>query len=517
MEKGKSYKLTVANVADEFGNVMTTTSRTVVGIAEDIAPPKVTKTVYVDKNTVQVFFDERLDDASANDPANYVVNNDIGTVTKAEVSSKLDYQRVTLTVPDLTANKSYTVTINNVKDRLNNAMTDVKAYFVATRTSVDTDKPEISAIDVLSENEVRVTFNEPVNATTPAMTVTYTGVNANANELEAVGALLDDGTTVVFKTDDTSAGAVWDLTANTEYTITALTGITDKSNNTYAIPTDKPTFYGSDSDNVRAEVSTIEQIDPKTIRVIFTKPVVVTGGDGSTTTWTSTAAVGTIRAYVDPDGDDTTESESTVDFVTSLAEWPYDVDVKCDLTTEIEDYMGYGVKDDEDTDTVFTKLTTFRTYIDDDDAPVIDIVEPLSKTKIKVVFNEDIMNTIAGYGTYKIVNEAGTTVATSVDPRRDADEHNIITFTTSATLTADTAYTLKPVVGAKDLAGNQAKVTDVEFYFIGSAVTTDDYISGVEIRNSNTIRVKTTMDLAAIAAADSFSVAELTEKAFVHG
>ena len=73
MEKGKTYKLTIDNIADEFGNVITTTTRTVVGKVADIYPPAVTKVNWLSLTEVELVFDERVDIDSANDPANYSI------------------------------------------------------------------------------------------------------------------------------------------------------------------------------------------------------------------------------------------------------------------------------------------------------------------------------------------------------------------------------------------------------------------------------------------------------------
>ena len=476
MEKGKSYKLTIANVADEFGNVMASTTRTVVGTVEDITPPYVKSTTWTDLDEVVLVLNERYDIATAEDPANYVINKDLGAVLKAEISGGSGYTKIFLTTAKQAENTSYTITINGVKDRVGNQMTNAKAYFTSIRDGIDTTRPEIVTMDILNNEEVRVTFDEKVKLATPSViTLLDKDDKAIVGTLTSVGQLLDDETTVVYKAS--SATMIKD--GNMKYQLNTLTNVTDKANNGYAVDTDdRAYFYGMSTDNEAAEINTKEQINAKKFQVIFNEPVIVTANPAGFT------------ATVDVDEDDTNEAESTVTLELNSGYLTYDKDYVFDFSAFTTDYMGKAVLDD-DTGATNAKTTIITAYVKDEDGPTIDYVEPIHSTKINVVYNEDLSDA----GTYRIYNSedklyTDVTIAAAID----ADYDNIVNLTlTGKGLIADDVYTLKPYTAAKDIANNKSTIKDVEFSFVASSVVQSNYIKGVYIIDGKTIELVSTV------------------------
>ena len=482
MDKDPTYKITIENVADEFGNVMTKVSNRSLARSKgaDIKAPAVEKVVWVDKNTVEVHFDERLDIDSANDPANYSINGDIGVVKKAEISGKSGYIRVDLTTPDLTNNKAYKITINGVKDRLGNATNAYVVGFVAGAKTADTDRPKVENVTASNKNEIRVTFNEPVDVTAGATMSFYLksddtkgAITANVAGLAQSNYTIDDNTTVVFKT----AG----LAKNEEYVITAITNVKDKHNNAYVVDAaDEPTFYGNTDANEAPEVVAIDQLSVNKLEVTFSEPVDVAGATPLT--------VGGIifNLVIDPDDDQTTDALSIVTMnATSLI--PYEKKFEFNFGT-IKDYMGLGSKD--------TKYD-YTAYLDDEDDPVIDYVEAVNTQKIQIHFNEDIAAGSAG--SYIVKDSDGKTVTLpNMVIKVDGDDATIVNVTFTNTiadwkLKPGDVYTLIPKTAARDIKGNAVDgIKDLEFDFVASAVLNYNYIKGFKITDAKTIEVEFT-------------------------
>lgn len=486
MDTDTTYKITIENVADEFGNVITKVSNRSVPRSQgaDIKPAAVTKVVWNSLTEVELTFDERLDVDSANDPANYVINNNLGAVLKAEVSASADYKVVTLTTAKQAENKNYTITINGVKDRLGNATVNAKAYFTSQVDGADTTMPEIENIYAANDREIRVTFDEKVTAAVLAPNMTIDG---GAFTASVVG-VLDDETTVVLKTNVA-------INTNDEITVTALDGIKDKHNNAFVVDeNDLPVFYGSDVEADAVEVSTKDQLDVKTLRFTFSGPIKLADGSmGGTIT-----ANGTVfNAYIDDDNDTTTtpttnEELSTLTLVKQSGILPYETTYKFDFSSDLKDYLGNAVKDEE---VDYANYTAYTTLLEDKDAPSIDYVESVNTKTINVVYSEEISATAAG--SYEIRKSDGTASGTTAAAAVDSDNKYIVKLTLGGTaLKAGEVYTLVPKTGAKDIAGNTATVKDISFDFVASAVVTSDYVKGVAIIDGRTIEVRTTKSVA---------------------
>lgn len=490
MDANKYYKLTIANVADEFGNAMATVTKNVKGVAEDVIPPYVKSVRAVGNTQIKITFDGKLDKASAIDPTNYVLDNNVGAALKASLSD--DKLTVTLTTPQLTANKSYKITMNNIKDMNGNALANVKAYVVVGLAEIDTTRPEVVAIDAPYTNVLRITFDEAVVASgTPQVTVTST---AGTQTFSMVGNLYEGGTVAEFTADG------FTMVDGREYTITAISGITDKHNNKYVAPTnaaDQDKFDGTTLFNPGPEVDSWEQVDVKTIRVFFNEPV-----SRKAATYQTAAVAGDVTAQetfsvtVDPDADRDDEGYSVVDFV--ITSRSIITDAKAfgfNFSAIIEDYAGADAVDVDDVVSDSTGLITtdrytlIESYVSDEDAAVIETVAAVNKNTIEVTYNENVSTT----GSYKITDSTGRAVAQSGNPTKD---DNVVTIKLTSSMKADEVYTLIPVTGAKDIAGNTSSIKDVEFTFVGSIIDSADYVKGVKVIDAKTIKVATSSTVA---------------------
>jgi len=147
-----------------------------------------------------------------------------------------------------------------------------------------------------------------------------------------------------------------------------------------------------------------------------------------------------------------------------------------------------AVGNETDTATKFEE----KSYMLDDDKPVIEYVEAIDNQTLKVVFNEEISSSYRG--SYKVYN--GSTAVSGVSTSTaqwSSSEKNAVKVTITGTLTENEAYVLRVTGAARDIAGNAvADINDLKFDFVQSPIKKQDYIQGVEIVDTKTVKVRTT-------------------------
>lgn len=458
----KTYGLIIKGVKDEFGNELKPISGTKYrtyyfrGTAVDTIPPYVKNVTSINSTTVKVEFDGSLDKATAQDPTNYVINGGIGSAVKASLKGTV----VTLTTLPQTAGTTYTITINGVADLSDNVLSNVKAKFISLSNVHDVTAPELDYIEALYNDEIRLHFNEEVKAGTAELTLE--GVDTTF----AYAGLLDDNTTVVMKV---YSGA---KLGNKSYEVKAINNITDVAGNKYVKASDsKVEFWGTDVANEAPEMTSYEQTDVNTIRVYFNEPVKVVG---TKTDWT---------LNVDPDGDETYEGMCIVDFV-SKAKLAVDTKLTFDFTTLITDLVGTPSKENK---------VEIETYLEDKDAPVLVNVEAKDNQSIALTFDENIAE--SALGSYKVTYTDDKNVDRTVSLGKITVSDNKVTIKlASGKLESQYVYTLKVVVGARDIAGNQLDARNADtFDFVGTDIVPNyAYITGVVLTSTSTIEVSST-------------------------
>ncbi|HYE81014.1 MAG TPA: hypothetical protein VEG39_02475 [Clostridia bacterium] len=135
---GAAYTLTVGDVTKNFA-----------GIAKISGAPGVDDVECVDTNTVEVTFDKVMDKATVTDIANYTLTNN-ATVKAAVLGEDRDV--VTLTTEGVVNNKSYKLTVANVKSA---DLVAIKTTTESFTGEADTDAPDIDEIDA-DDNNVRI-------------------------------------------------------------------------------------------------------------------------------------------------------------------------------------------------------------------------------------------------------------------------------------------------------------------------------------------------------------------------
>ncbi|MHB1394732.1 MAG: Ig-like domain-containing domain [Clostridia bacterium] len=502
------YTLVIKGVSDEFGNEIKPVTGssykkyTFRGMNEDLEPAYVTAISAVDTKTVKVTFSEKIEKASAQDPTNYSIK-DLGAAVKASLNTT-DNKTVTLTTSEQTVGKSYTLTINGINDLSGNQTSNAKVSFVAARTENDTTAPEVAYIEAMYKDEIKVHFTEAIKAADGIignMTLVANGVTFTAK-----GTLLDDETTVIMTPATPMTAA--------NYIVTAINNVDDKTGNDFVAPDTANEFWGTTEENMGPEVTSWEQTDVNTIRVTFSEPVIFTNnvdGSGNVTAGIVNPAKDvndknfpaiTWDASIDPEADKDNAGYSTVDFIASgvIPLTDDNTAIKFNFTALVKDYAGTPAIDADDTDTDATKATLISTYMEDEVKPEISSVDAVNVNKIVVTFTEEVKSGSANLGTYKIsYDDNGTTKYVSISGiAKDSNDGTKANIATSTALNADFVYTIVPLTGAKDLAGNVLNTKEVSFDFTGTNVKVQDYLKGVEIINANSIKVTSSKTISVV-------------------
>ncbi len=472
-----NYTVEVKGVQDEFGNALKPISGTTYAkynfMSSDVdeIAPFVTKVEFVNSTTTKLIFNEELKKTSAIDPTNYVIDGDLGSAIKAELSS--DRKTVTLTTQAQVGNKKYTVTMNNLEDDYGNRVANAKASFVSTSSALDVTAPEVSYIYAMNQNEVHITLSEDVKAW--PNTITF-GVLDNDGKMTATvknfefSGKLDDGKTIVYKA---AAGSNALTAANYQIKDTSVGQFTDSADNKMAavsiavgtVP-EGYTFYGNTTSNTLPAVDYVEQIDSKTLRVYFTEPVAPNGASNF--------------SKVDSDSVDTHFTSWNYSTGTNFA-----VGTNPTITaTQLSDLSGTAIA---------SNYTGFTAYLQDTVKPVITGAYADDNKTVYVLYDEKI----ATAGTYKIyyLNSSNNQVSVyngNGTATEDPNGVQAVKVSLSSAIDASKIYFLEPVSGAIDVAGNRADVSGVKFEFPGTNKTVSGYITGVQINNAKTVTVSVT-------------------------
>ncbi|MEA4848266.1 MAG: hypothetical protein VB106_13640 [Clostridiaceae bacterium] len=464
MEKSERYSLRISGIYDEFGNEMKSSSSDKTyrfkGLGIDRTPPYITSVQCIDSRTLELSFDNTLDEKSAENIINYRIDG-LALVTKAVLQE--DGKTVKLTVSSLSSDSDHTIFMNNIKDLSGNSLSNVSVDVLYNGSLYDGDPPEVDYIEAVNREEVWIHFEEKVYVENAEM-------RASGIDFEQVGSILDEGTAVVMKASKL-------LKDDEEYEVTKLTGIWDMRNNRYEFE-DGLEFYGTDDENDPPEVDDWDQIDARSFRVVFTEPVLLKGNGvsgiknpgGVSIEW---------KAELNPDEEDEDEAYCTVDYVAKNKNIPPDKEFKFDFSDMISDYVGLEAYDEG---------TILESYIEDDEEPYIEDVEALNCKKVQVEFSEAMRDP----GSYKITYEDdnGKVRTISIDfVEVDPEDNTRVNIYTGDELSDEYYYILEPKSAAVDIAGNKLDIDGLEIDFDGSSIMSSDFIQGVELLGSKTFRV----------------------------
>lgn len=249
--KGQNYTVTVNNVRDISANAMTTAG-TAAFTGVDTTPPAVVSATPVTDTTVNIRFNEPIEAATAETPANYAISP---ALVVTAVVLQADGVTVQLTTAVQADGTGYTVTVANVHDLSSNAISDSNT---ASFTGIDTTPPQVVSASTVNDTTVDILFNEPVNSETAQDAANY-GISPALAVSNAV--LQADGRTVRL----TTARQSWQTTYNVTVSI-----VTDTSGNVIS-GSNTASFSGVDTTAPRVVSAT--PVNETTVDVLFSEGV----------------------------------------------------------------------------------------------------------------------------------------------------------------------------------------------------------------------------------------------------
>lgn len=474
-----SYELKVSGVQDEYGNEMKekkiskSFNKTTVGQSS-----KVEKIYATKANELKIEFSKELNPETAKDVANYSINKGIGTPLTAKISSNL--KTVTLTTAELTAGKTYEVTIDGVKDLADNVLTGVKVKVVGLTTANDFESPEVEDVYAVNRKVVRVTFSEPVtvanyanynedyNTTppTPGTSVDYVEIRPYDNDSATPIRLYakvsyEDNTVVEFSTNGVQ------FTTDENFIIVGFSsGIKDRAGNLVALPSskdEKPSFY-SVLDNPELLTVNWEQSAVNTFKFTFSEKVV-----NKVTSWNG------FDVKVDSD-------DKTIGYLKKSA--PIKVDTEFSVNLNNLFVSNHNVQIENLDGNTVTKLYA---GLEDTEAPYIEKVEAVDNKTIEITYNEDLKSA----GKYTVSYYDDNSKERFISTTTSLDDNVVtLTLTGSATLDSRISYTLKVTGVAADLANNKSEDKDEEYTFAGTDIVAPTNYLTIDIINGEKFVVK---------------------------
>lgn len=514
---GNIYEVAAKNVADKFGNVISTTAdykTTFSGQPADTTGPQVV-TVEVKTNTaVKVTFNEELDKAAAETVANYAINNDL-TVVKAALDTTKKI--VTLTTSTQKAGTAYKVTVTNVTDEYANKIgsSNNSGYF--SGLAVDDKKPSvvsaIASVDA-SKTFVTVTFSEGMNDTAKVASNYFFG--------DAIGY----GVEVTKVSDTTFKVRVNALEDLKNYTV-KVTGVEDASANGIDTDANTANFVGkATADSDAPKVAGAVAVDKNTIQVLFSRPVAASA--------TQTAAAGNntvsnnaddadnyklvekgsttnlitdytkVLSYVSKDRKTTTLRFQTGSGVTLVAGKVYEVYVNgaADATGVTFDAAATSLVADNSVKVAAAdSYTTMGSSTADVTVPEMVAAYAMNTTTVNIKFNAPIKyNAAAAAG--DITFTAGATVINHVPANTSvsSSDNTVLVVKTASALTAGTTYTVTAVTATAvtDIYGDKQVKTTVTQALTAPSTTNDKPgVASVSVVSSSQLEVTLTEDVKA--------------------
>ncbi len=503
MEENKYYRLRINNIADNYGNTMEKKVEKSFKIPKNGEVKTFARIDEIETNDLEkvvVYFTDEVTKATAENPTNYTIDG-YGTIKKAErkksarTKDKDLYTKVILTVPKMDENTTYELEVNNVENYWGYACENVKKKFTSMKDGIDTERPEVEAVEYVNNGELRITFSEKMKVGAGSVVTigeedtlnSTTGVYANTINLPYVDKLENDTVLVFdarFAADVTAAGAggpIPNAKINEVYDIVSFSGtITDEGMNAVDYTSADEEFTTSEDTVIpnddRVSNDSLSQENGNVIHATFDREVKelpsgatiianINEKDGK-------ASSGNFTFNAKSDDDDaslvilTAKSPSRFD----EKSWELQFDFsEIYGSYQIVDLLGRALKD-EDVNNDRDKDDPLTIDVDNDDeiGPSVVEVRVIDKRTIEIEFDEKLINS----GSYKLidVDDDNKPVGIATTTLKDKDTTgNVVELKLSKDLTVDDSYELsygnsKP----KDLSGNKVDQEDETFEFEGT-------------------------------------------------
>ncbi len=274
-----SYKLTVSNVKDEYGNAISSSNVAYFnGMPVDDSEPTVKSAVAsVESGTtyVTITFSENVSETTAKVAANYYFGSDIGYGISVKKISDSVYR---VKVNALTDGTLYTVVVNNVQDLAGNTVDyddkNNEKQFVG-KVSADTDKPRLVTAYTVDKRTVKLIFDKAMDPTNLVANASYSIKDKDGNAVsfsikEPDKASSNKEVTLRMTTD------VFTNLANgnsTTYTIKVLSGLMGVNGAAVDTSYESKDVYSTTTEPAKVQVSSATSLDKKTVDVKFNQSI----------------------------------------------------------------------------------------------------------------------------------------------------------------------------------------------------------------------------------------------------
>ncbi|MEP2023392.1 lamin tail domain-containing protein, partial [Reichenbachiella sp.] len=153
-ELGVEHTLTIDNLEDTQGNALASTLTPTFTYTQDVDSVFV-----IGINLLDIYFDQDLDESSALNTNNYVVDDEVGTPSSAFIDSSNERLVHLAFANNFDDNKDLTLSIRDVKNDDDDYLTTPEISFV-----YDTSPPKLDTIYVTSSSTLEVVFAEKVES-----------------------------------------------------------------------------------------------------------------------------------------------------------------------------------------------------------------------------------------------------------------------------------------------------------------------------------------------------------------
>ncbi len=270
---GLTYTLTVNNVRDrsiQQNAILPNSYYLYTYEPVDLVGPLITVMQTVDADLVDVMFNEPLDKASAENPANYSIHSDVQVLSASlDASGQVVHLRTSAHV----TNRLYVMNVRGVCDA------SPQKNMVAPGTSyayvfvpLDNLGPTISQVQVKDATHLSVVFNEPVDRIS-AERVDHYRIN---NDVQVLNASLEsNGRVVVLETTMHIQGRLYLLVVNQVIDASPI-GNEILPNSSYAY------VYGAENAHIGPTIVKVEVQSATSLKVYFSKPLEKTSAENVT-------------------------------------------------------------------------------------------------------------------------------------------------------------------------------------------------------------------------------------------
>lgn len=441
-----SYTVKAENITDEFGNVLEKNNSATVSVSRDsLAASTVSGKKAVGANKLEITFTKPLNEATAEDIANYTINGNVGTPVKATYEDKV----VTLETINMTAGKEYEIKIKGVEDLAGNVLNLSFKFNAAAEGDKDETAPKLVSIYSVNKNVVAAEFDEAVAFEEGTKLVLK---KADGSKITLTArATAEDSRVVEFSilSEDLTEDVYTVVNAESFLVSAGVVGIEDKAvtPNKLVVSeiTEEYTVYGNDIEMEAPEVLSIYQKDGKTFEMVMSKEVEKIRDTNAFT--------------VKVDEDDKT----LVTFTLKEGKIVDGHEYKTNVALVLKDFHGVVAKN---VDADKNETILYGEYKDEENPFIVNVVAK-DRYTVEIEFNEAMG--VAGVYEIKNTDETATykIISNTVDNFKAGDKKVVLKL--SLPLESRYDYQLTVKSQAKDLVGNTGSdnVGD-EFFFTGT-------------------------------------------------